>query len=214
MAVQLTTLGIPCLYYGSEQGFDSGGRPAGTDLVLRETMFGGDFGGLCTRGRHFFDEDGGLYRALASLIELRKKLLPLRRGRQVFHRISGDGVSFGLPRLFGEQRMRSLVSWSRLFTDQEVLVAINTDEANPVTAWSAVAPLLRLEGDRFHLIFWHAPKQCEPPHASLAVERKGDLLAVRMTLPPAGFVVYRAAPGLHRLGPAPPADLAPWHPRF
>src|SRR5262249_22060197 len=50
LAVQLTTMGIPCLYYGSEQGFDSGGRPGGSDLVLRENMFGGRFGGLCTQG--------------------------------------------------------------------------------------------------------------------------------------------------------------------
>ena len=80
LAVQLTTMGIPCIYYGSEQGFDSGGRPGGSDLVLRENMFGGRFGGLCTQGRHFFNEDGDLYRALAALIDLRKKLLPLRRG--------------------------------------------------------------------------------------------------------------------------------------
>ena len=93
MAVQLTTMGIPCIYYGSEQGFDSGGRPGGSDLVLRENMFGGRFGGLCTQGRHFFNEDGDLYRALAALIDLRKKLLPLRRGRQVLHHISGDGVT-------------------------------------------------------------------------------------------------------------------------
>ena len=122
MAVQLTTMGIPCIYYGSEQGFDSGGRPNGSDLVLRENMFGGRFGGLCTQGRHFFNEDGDLYRALAALIDLRKKLLPLRRGRQVLHHISGDGVTFGLPHRLGD-RMRSLVSWSRLFIDQEVLVA-------------------------------------------------------------------------------------------
>ena len=117
MAVQLTTMGIPCIYYGSEQGFDSGGRPNGSDLVLRENMFGGRFGGLCTQGRHFFNEDGDLYRALAALIDLRKKLLPLRRGRQTLHHISGDGVTFGLPHRLGD-RMRSLVSWSRLFIDR------------------------------------------------------------------------------------------------
>ena len=50
MAVQLTTMGIPCIYYGSEQGFDSGGRPNGSDLVLRENMFGGRFGGLVHAG--------------------------------------------------------------------------------------------------------------------------------------------------------------------
>ena len=211
LAVQLTTMGIPCIYYGSEQGFDSGGRPSGSDLVLRESMFGGRFGGLCTQGRHFFNEDGNLYRALAALIDLRKKLLPLRRGRQTLHRISGDGVSFGLPHRLGD-RMRSLVSWSRLFIDQEVLIAVNTDEAQSVTAWSTVAPTFRVEGDQFHLIFWYAPKPAPPPTGSLTVERKNGLLCVRMTLPPAGFVIYQAAPGLDRLGPSSPPDLQPWHP--
>jgi glycosidase len=212
LATQLTTGGIPCVYYGSEQGFDSGGRPSGSDVVLRETMFGGRFGGLCTRGRHFFNEDGELYRALAALIDLRKKLLPLRRGRQALHRISGDGVNFGLPHRIGE-RMRSLVAWSRLFADQEVLVALNTDEAQPVTAYSTVAPTFRAEGDQLHCIFWYAPRpDAAPPPESLTVERKGGLLAVRMTLPPAGFAIYQAAPGLHRLAPKLSANLNPWQP--
>jgi glycosidase len=208
MAVQLTTMGIPCLYYGSEQGFDSGGRPSGSDLVLRESMFGGRFGGLGTQGRHFFNEDGGLYRALAALIDLRKKLLPLRRGRQALHQISGDGVNFGLPRRLGG-RMRSVVCWSRLFIDEEVLVAINTDEAEPHTVYSAVAPTFRGEGDRFHLVFWHAPRPAAEPPGELVVERKAGRLAVRLTLPPAGFAVYQGAPGLNRFGPNPPLDLRP-----
>jgi glycosidase len=214
MAVQLTTMGVPCIYYGSEQGFDSGGRPSQSDLILRENMFGGQFGGLCTQGRHFFNEEGELYQALAALIDLRKKLLPLRRGRQVLHQISADGVNFGLPHRLGE-RMRSLVSWSRLFTDEEVLVAFNSDESQPVTAYSTVAPIFRVEGDQLRLIFWYSPRPAsEPPPSSLTVERKSDLLAVRMTLPPAGFAMYQASPGLHRLGPSPPSDLKPWRPRF
>ena len=108
--------------------------------------------------------------------------------------------------------MRSLVCWSRLFIDQEVLVAVNTDEARPVTAYSTVAPTFRVEGDQFRLLFWYAPKPAEPPPPSLTVERKGGPLAVRMTLPPAGFAIYQAAPGLHRLGPSPPPDMKPWHP--
>jgi glycosidase len=201
MAVQLTTMGMPCIYYGSEQSFDSGGRPNGSDIVLRENMFGGRFGGLCTQGRHFFKEDSDLYRALAALIDLRKKLLPLRRGRQALHHISGDGITFGLPRRMGD-RMRSLVSWSRLFIDQEVLVAVNTDEAQPVTAYSTVAPKFRVEGDEFHLIYWHAPRSVAAPPSSLTVERVNGPLAVRMTLPPAGFAIYQAVPGLDRLGPS------------
>jgi hypothetical protein len=204
-------MGIPCIYYGSEQGFDSGGRSNASDLVLRESMFGGRFGGLCTQGRHFFNEDGELYRALAALIDLRKKLLPLRRGRQVLHQISANGVDFGLPHRLGD-RMRSLVTWSRLFVDQEVLVAFNSDEAQSVTAYSTVAPTFRVEGDLFQRVFWYAPKPAPPPPSSLTVERHSGLLTVRTTLPPAGFVIYQAAPSLHRLGPDPPADLKPWQP--
>ena len=211
IAAQLTTMGIPCIYYGSEQGFDSGGRPSASDLVLRESMFGGRFGGLCTRGRHFFNEDGELYRALAALIELRKKLLPLRRGRQVLHRISANGADFGLPHRLGD-RMRSLVCWSRLIVDQEALVAFNSDEAQPVTAYSTVAPTFRMEGDLFRLVFCYAPTPAPAPPSSLSVERRSGLLTVRMTLPPAGFVIYQSAPGFHRLGPDPPADLKPWQP--
>ena len=211
MAVQLTTMGIPCLYYGSEQGFDSGGRPNGSDLVLRENMFGGRFGGLVTQNRHFFNEDGDLYRALAGLIDLRKRLLPLRRGRQALHQISGDGVNFGLPHRVGDAACGLHWScWSRLFVDEEVLVAINTDEVQPVTAYSTVAPTFRVEKDRFHLVFWHAPKPTEPPPGELVVERKAGRLVVRLMLPPAGFVVYQAAPGLNRLGPSPTLDLQPW----
>jgi glycosidase len=211
MAAQLTTMGIPCIYYGSEQGFDSGGRPNESDLILRESMFGGKFGGLCTQGRHFFTENGELYQALAALIDLRKKLLPLRRGRQVLHQISADGVTFGVPHRLGD-RMRSLVSWSRLFTDEEVLVAFNTDESHPVTAYSTVSPLFRVDGDQLQRIFWYAPKTASPPPSLVTVERRSDLLAVRMTVPPAGFVMYQASPGLHRLGPNPPSDLKPWQP--
>jgi hypothetical protein len=109
--------------------------------------------------------------------------------------------------------MRSLVPWSRLFTDREVLVAINTDEAQPVTAYSTVAPTFRVERDELHMVFWYAPKSVPPPPSSLTVERTNGQLAVRMTLPPAGFVIYHAAPGLDRLGPSPPPDLKPWHPR-
>jgi glycosidase len=210
MAVQLTTAGIPCIYYGSEQGFDSGGRASDSDVVLRENMFGGKFGGLCTQGRHFFNEQDDLYRALASLTALRKELLTLRRGSQVLHRISGDGVSFGHPRRIGGERMRSLVCWSRLFLDEESLVVFNTDEANALAAWSTVAPMLRVDGDQFHLIFWHAPKPHAAPAATLTVEERAGSPTVRLELPPAGFAIYHASPALHRLGPHPTEGLKPW----
>jgi hypothetical protein len=104
------------------------------------------------------------------------------------------------------------VSWSRLFVDQEVLVALNTDEARPVAAYSTVAPTFRVEGDQLQLVFWYAPKQASAPPSSLTTERRHRHLVVRMTLPAAGFAIYQAAPGLNRLGPSPAPDLSPWRP--
>jgi uncharacterized protein (TIGR02391 family) len=48
--------------------------------------------------------------------------------------------------------MRSLVAWSRLFIDQEILLALNTDEAQPVTTYSTVASLSGLSGDGCDLV--------------------------------------------------------------
>jgi hypothetical protein len=204
-------MGIPCIYYGSEQGFDSGERPSGSDIVLRENMFGGRFGSHATQERHFFDENSELYGALAALIALRNQLLPLRRGRQVLHQVSEDGVAFDVPYPLRAQA-RSLVSWSRLFIDQEVLVALNTNPREHVTAYSTVAPTFRVEGDQFGLIFANNPKSEPSAPSVLQVERRSGLMTVRLTLPPAGFVMYQASPSLHRLGPSPPPDLRPWQP--
>jgi hypothetical protein len=90
------------------------------------------------------------------------------------------------------------------------LVVFNTDESKAVTAWSTVAPLLRVDGDQFHLLFWHAPKPAAPPAATLTMEHRAGLPTVRITLPPAGLAIYQASPALHRFGPNPPPDLKPW----
>jgi len=199
VATQLSTMGIPCIYYGTEQEFDSGGRPSDSDLVLRESMFGGNFGGKCTRGHHFFDESGVVYEALSKLIHLRKQLLPLRRGRQMLHEISGDGINFGFPNMIGD-RMLSIVAWSRIFVDQEVLVAFSTNREQPLAVYSTVASRFRSERDLLKLIFWHSPRAAMPPPAEVAVEEKNGVLAVHLTLPPAGFVIYQAPPGRQSMG--------------
>jgi hypothetical protein len=77
-----------------------------------------------------------------------------------------------------------------------------------VTAYSTVAPLFRTEGDLLKLMFWHAPAASPPPPSELAVERRGELFAVQLTVPPAGFVIYQAVPGLNHLGSSPSAGTA------
>ncbi len=184
LALNATTLGIPCIYYGSEQRFDGEG---GNDRYIREAMFGGGFGAFRSKGRHFFDESGQVYRELAKVMQVRRQKIALRRGRQYLREISGDGVSFGLPRMLGG-RMLSVVPWSRIFDDRELLLAINTDAAQPRTAWAIVDSDLNQVGRQLTCVYSSDPAQIG---GQIAVEaRPTGGKSVRITVPAAGFVIY------------------------
>jgi glycosidase len=182
LALNATTLGIPCIYYGSEQFFDGSG---GNDRYLREAMFGGDFGAFRSRGRHFFNEDGPAYRALSRVLEIRRERIELRRGRQYLRPISGDGENFGPPRMLGGE-IRSVVPWSRIFNDHELLLAINTDPRSPRTAWVTVDAALHRPGDTLRCLYSSDPTEVG---GTVAVEARNGR-AVRLTVPAAGFVIY------------------------
>ncbi len=182
MALNLCTLGIPCIYYGSEQAFDGAG---GSDRFIREAMFGGAFGAFRSRGRHCFDEKSPLYAALARIVTIRQQKLALRRGRQYLRQISGDGVSFGFPFVVGG-RMRSIVAWSRLFLDEEILLAVNTDAGQSASAWITIDNGLHEAGDRLTCLY-----STEPTAIGGQVEveaRNGK--AVRLIVAPGGFAIY------------------------
>src|ERR1019366_5530446 len=85
IALNALTLGIPCVYYGTEQGFNGNG---GDDRALREAMFGGGFGSLESAHRHFFNEKNWIYRATAEILDLRSRKRALRRGRQYLRELS------------------------------------------------------------------------------------------------------------------------------
>jgi hypothetical protein len=186
------------MYYGTEQGFDSGGRSNPEDRVLRENMFGGRFGAKRTSGVHFFDEEAILFKAVATLNKLRRDYIALRRGRQYMHDISGDGVHFGPPTKFGD-RLLSPVTWSRVMGDQEVLLAFNTDERETREIYTALNPHLRTEGDELRLIFSYTPKDGlinpeQPKYAfqTIKVQRCNGVICARLRVGPAGFVAYLA----------------------
>jgi glycosidase len=182
LALNATTLGIPCVYYGTEQCFDGRGP---SDQFLRETMFGGEYGAFESRGRHFFREDVPVYRELSKVLRLRRQKLALRRGRQYLRQISGNGIDFGMPRLVGPE-IRSVVPWSRIFDETEVLVAINTDPDGPRTAWVTIDDGLHRAGDSLRCLYSTA--SADIGNAIPIEARNGK--AVRLSVPPGGFVVY------------------------
>ncbi|MCO8276771.1 alpha-amylase family glycosyl hydrolase [Actinoplanes sp. TRM 88003] len=180
VALNALTLGIPCLYYGSEQGFDGSGPD---DRYLREAMFGGSFGAFGSRGRHCFDESNPLYAQVAGILALRRRVPGLRRGRQYLRQISGNGVDFGYPSLVGGE-MRSVVAWSRLFAGTEVLVAINTDPDNARTAWVTVDSSLHAAGSKLSCLF-----SSSGDGSGVTVEARNGR-AVLVTVPAGGVVVF------------------------
>ncbi|MGH7495163.1 MAG: alpha-amylase family glycosyl hydrolase [bacterium] len=182
LALNATTLGIPCIYYGTEQGFDGHGD---NDRYLREAMFGGEFGAFESRNRHFFNEDNPVYQELARILEIRKRSTVLGRGRQYLRPISGDGKSFGLPQMMGDE-IRSVVPWSRLFNDREMLLAINTDYDQPLTAWVTIDHRLHLVADQLECLYSTDKRQIK---TTASVEARNGK-SVLLTVPAAGFVVY------------------------
>jgi glycosidase len=118
--------GIPCLYYGTEQGLqgtvDAQGNPdLGRDLEsVREALWG--------RPPSGFDRANGLYRQIQTLSRVRMNEPALRYGRIYFRQMSGNGIDFGHSAGAG-----GVIAFSRVLFDREVLLVANTSTAHRFT---------------------------------------------------------------------------------
>jgi alpha-amylase len=112
----LCTLGTPCIYYGTEQGFSGGGG----DNAMREAMFD-----KAQAGRDLLNTDCKIYLEIAKIAQVMRGNEPLRFGRLYYRQISGDnGAHFGFP--FGTTYP---LAFSRLLYGKETLVAYNVSSA-------------------------------------------------------------------------------------
>lgn len=184
-ALNLCTLGIPCIYYGTEQAFDGAG---GGDQYIREAMFGGKFGPFRSKERHCFNEDTPVWTAVSDIAKLRKQEMALRRGRQYLREISGDGVHFGWPGSIGGPPIRSVIAWSRLFAADEVLCAINTNPNGALSAWITVDSEVHPSRSQMHLLY--ASKDGVSAK-SLTVKTTNGRSVVEVQVPAGGVVIYK-----------------------
>jgi len=184
LALNATTLGIPCVYYGSEQCFDGEG---GADRYIRETMFGGGFGAFRSKERHCFNTEQQVYKELSKILSVRKERVTIRRGRQYLREISGDGIHFGLPGFFGgSNEIRSIIPWSRIMDDEEIVLAINTDFNNELSAWVTLDNDLHNTGESFRCIYSTNAGQIE---TTATIEARNGK-AIQVKVPAAGFGIY------------------------
>ncbi len=197
VGVQLTTLGIPCIYYGTEQAFDGyegyhgEGRIPFWDRYVRESMFGGTFGAFGTAGCHFFDPQHPTYLRIAAIARLvnrgGKVGMALRRGRQYPRDVRFGDEGYVPP------RRAELVAWSRVLFDQEVVVVLNTHGAACRGADVTVDRTLHPPGSTMAILYrsdWTDAQLADPPSGLTAdVRDDGGRATVRIDLLPAGMAI-------------------------
>lgn len=128
--------GIPCLYYGTEQGL-KGTRELYAEHVdhkpehVREALWGKPNG---------FDRSNPIFKAIAEIARQRALEPALRYGRQYFRAVSGNGTDFGHSSVPG-----GIVAFSRILNDREVVIVGNTSVAQPFNGWVVVDA--RINGD-------------------------------------------------------------------
>ena len=182
VAFQLASLGIPSIYYGTEQGFDGKGGPEHADRWIRECMFGGQFGAMRTKDVHFFDMENPIYQEISQLCAIRKNEPALRYGRQYFRQMSYNGEEFGWP------AAKEVIAWSRILAGEEILIAINTNAEYEKNVWVIVESELHTEHANFECLFSNSTAN---QTKFFAVSQKGKYKAVRLDLSPASMCILK-----------------------
>jgi len=109
VACLYSLLGIPVLYYGTEQGLHGAGD---SDQNVREALFGKPGA---------FDTNTAFFTEIQKIAAVRAAEPALRYGRQYFRPISGNGADFGIS-----AGAPGIVSFSRILNDTEIIVLANT----------------------------------------------------------------------------------------
>jgi glycosidase len=152
VAVLFGLQGIPCLYYGTEQGLHGRGD---SDRFVREALWGKPGA---------FDTVHPFYVAIKRLSEIRAAQPALRYGRLYFRPVSGDGAHFGASSF-----APGVLAFSRILNNQEVLVIANANTQGAFQGRVLVDFFINNDGERYRIL--NAPG--EP--AAGAVETRSGL---------------------------------------
>jgi glycosidase len=125
LACLYTLQGIPCLYYGTEQGLT--GLPSLNALeCTREPLWG-------VQPAPAFDPTNSFYTDIQKIIALRNSTPALRYGRLYFRELSSQNNVFGQG--FGPG---GVIAFSRVLSDAEVVTVANTSTTKTFTGFVLV----------------------------------------------------------------------------
>ncbi len=166
LAVLFALQGIPCVYYGTEQGLvganDGNGHPTlNANESVREALWG--------KTPIAFDTGNAYYQQLQKIAALRASQPALRYGRLYFRSLAGDGINFGPSTGNG-----GVIAFSRILNDIEVVVVANTNFTTPFAGWVIVDFNLNQSGRSFTVAYSNMGTSTTTPtrpagaHASIA----------------------------------------------
>ncbi len=159
----MTMQGVPCIYYGTEQGLAGNGNRR---EYVREALW---------RGPNAFSQTHEFYNLIKGLSDLRNKQPPLRYGRQYFRPCSGNGTDFGYSPYAG-----GIMAFSRILNDREILVVANTSTGQTTTVHVAVDMNLNSDGRVWTVLF---SSESNPPLPAPTATHNG-YRTVQVTLKP------------------------------
>ncbi len=141
--------GVPCLYYGTEQGLH--GHDLTRDEAVREALWGGPG----------FDQNSFFYKHVQQLAQVRGQRPTLRYGRFYFRPTSAatDGTTFAVP-----TTQTGVLAFSRILNDEEVVVVANTN-VDPGTEQSVdviVEIALNEVGAQFKILYSNKAASTSP----------------------------------------------------
>jgi glycosidase len=113
VAFLLCAMGTPCIYYGTEQGFDGCGRG---DRYVRECMFNPN-----DKTTDLMNRQSGIYKDIASIAHFRNESNVLKFGRMFIRETSKDGIHFHLP-----ECNKCILTFSRILYDHEIVFVFNS----------------------------------------------------------------------------------------
>lgn len=140
--------GIPCLYYGTEQGLQGtqelyaanyDPRNNGKPEHAREALWGKNSA---------FDRNHPLYQEIRKMAKVREQEPALRYGRQYFRPVSGNNSDFGFSKEKG-----GVIAFSRILNRREVLLVANTSVASEFSGWVLVDARLHGDNRRFAVAY-------------------------------------------------------------
>lgn len=170
----LCALGAPCIYYGTEQGFEGNGND---DRYIREGMFNPD-----DKTTNVLNQGSWIYSTIGALALLRQSEPILKFGRMYFRKTSVDGFNFHFP-----ECEECLLAFSRVLHNGEILVVYNSSPKDDKVEYITIDNNLNCENNYMKCIYGR--------NAQIKIQKienrvEGPLF-IKVKLKPTEFLIFK-----------------------